>query len=456
VPSVCSSPSAPAVKPITFVEGCDFPRSSGSAELEQTRLTTVRQLRKRERKLLKRYRRAVSKGTPKEKRNALRAIQGSKAFLICAGIDANKSLRVRRRKSLAALMATASQLRWNSRSTEKAIITALPKKKGGVRTFWNFGIRSRTMQNAVCKLVSPYLVPQPHQYEYRSSSEGLRGVRAAIRRAKAAISEGNVWAATLDVRAFYPSFQAGQLGHMLPFLRKVICKFATADHYNAVLSKSTQQSADISHTMNADELLNQARLGGPQGSALSALLGGIIVSRLEWDSSVILINWVDDFILLGPSKESVKEAADALIAKVAALPGGHFSLKLRSLVHVEDYVLFLGHAIGHEDGIVQVTPAHADHLYERLEQIEEATCPYAFGNERHSPAAKEIVFKNIGDMFVVMKRWAEAFIECDDIEFHIEFVMQEIEVYRLAIGCSWDDLNAYDNQDLQSESWRYS
>ena len=170
--------------------------------------------------------------------------------------------------------------------------------------------------------------------------EILGGIGRVIQATKHAILGGNLWIARLDIIKFYESFTEELLREMQPLQKNVISLFATGGHMNAVVAMDQYYGHYDHH-----EAISQARRGIPQGSALSGKIASSTISLLKWSAATLLFNWADDFLIVGESEAAVIEAGNTLIAKVSALPGGHFSLKLKHIGSAEDGFVFLGHRI---------------------------------------------------------------------------------------------------------------
>ncbi len=205
--------------------------------------------------------------------------------------------------SLAELFAPPrAGIKWNVPSVEPVHVWAKPKSNFQYRAICDFGPKNRTMHYALRKIREVYFVPRPFQYDV-GREEGY-GLSRAIKRVKSELLEGNVWAATLDIKSFHPSFEEKELYEILLLPKKVIANIAVGTHLNIILSDTVPWAI-------TDIIMDQARRGGPQGSALSPLIGSMIISRLNWSSALPMFNWVDNFLILGPTKEAVTAAAKA-------------------------------------------------------------------------------------------------------------------------------------------------
>jgi hypothetical protein len=435
---------------ITLVENTEFPASPGTADEEVARVAKLRKFRKRERKLLGRVRRKDAGSDLKAQRNMVREWQGSAAYRICGAVRANKKLPLARRGSLAELFEMGNRASWNAISDEKVHIHIQPKSGSKFRTVSDFENRNRMMHYAAVGAVFPNLNPKPFQYEFKGKGE-FGGISAAIQDIKASILAGNRWAARLDIKAFYESFTEEQLCKLLPLLKNVVRQFATGNYMNAV-----REDGPYNAYYNLDDVIDQARRGITQGSALSPKIGSAIIAQLAWDAQTFLANWVDDFLILGSSEEEVRDAANTLIAKVAALPGGHFSLILKDVRHASDRIVFLGHAITLLGSEVEIEPAFFVDFYGPLEKMEKRLGPMIYMlSEPNSQAQKVEALEIIGDMWVFARSWADAFKACDHMHEDLAAVECDVRNHAYAAGVSWEDICSYQNSDARWKR-RYS
>jgi hypothetical protein len=435
---------------ITLVENTEFPASPGTADEEVARVAKLRKFRKRERKLHSRLRRKDAGSDLKAQRKMVREWQGSAAYRICGAVRANKKLPLARRVSLADLFDIGNQGSWNNSSDEAVNIHILPKQEGRFRTISNPGLENRMMAYAAEGAIFPNLQPKPFQYEFKGKGE-FGGISAAMNDIKAFILAGSVWAARLDIKAFYESFTEEQLCKLLPLLKNVVRHFALGNHMNAVVKDGPYNAY-----YNLQDVIDQARRGVIQGSALSPKIGSATIAQLNWNAKQFLVNWVDDFLILGCSEEEVRDAANTLIAAVAALPGGHFSLVLKDVRHAKDRIIFLGHAITLSDSEVEIEPAFSDDFYCPLEKMEERLGPLLYMlNKQISPSDQAEALEIIGDMWVFARSWASAFKACDHMEEDLEAVELDVRNHTEAAGGSWKEICSHHNPDARWKR-RYS
>lgn len=425
--------------PDNFIQVDDsrFPPSNDGADADL--LKKLKRMRKADKKRLARHKAAVKVGTPGRQKMTMRACVSSAGFRICAAVDANKKLVREKRRSLSELFETASNLRWSKSLDEESALRRRNKPGGGKRPYFDFEIGNRTRFKALCRLYAPFFVPAPFQYHDRGKGHG-GGVSLAIRELRKALI-ANPWVIHLDIKDFFPSFTENGIRQLVPLLGRM-APHAMGDHLDNVVLKDAQSYESISH------IISQARMGGPQGSAFSSLLSMIIVSRMTWESSLPLFNMYDNFLIVGPTKEAVLEAANTLIAKVSALPGGDFKLHEKSFGHVSDGFEFLGHDLRMNDqGKIEIEPTTTNQLLGRLEPL------FVKLKAEAGKGNKPKAVRMMGEIWCLTRSWANIFRECDDAQFWLNEVKSDLEPIRQKFGITWKEMNAFRPPGATWKGW---
>lgn len=329
--------------------------------------------------------------------------------LLTSAVAANASLKPHMRKPLEVLFNIAKTLNFGQPLAEAVSVYAEPKSSGGYRAIHNPGIRHRTAQNAIMRVLGAYFVPRSFQFTHS-------GVHAAMKRVKQAIKGGYFYSARLDIKDFYPSFELEKLVPELPLPIEVVEHAVVGRQMKVVMDQEfTKQGvayASLPHTHK--DLLIQARLGLPQGSSCSPIIGMYVVSRLVWPSmpSVVLINYVDDFLLLAPDPNVLDWAIGELTSAVAHLPGGHFNLVLKAQRQVAKGFEFLGHRLQLVNGTLRTEPTgtNVQSFISQINFYEEK-----IGNLKFplSEVDKERALEWAAAQFAIINGWKQAFVECD-------------------------------------------
>jgi hypothetical protein len=397
---------------VTIVEHYQFPASDGAPSDEIGRLKTLQKARKTLAKRRSQVRELASTGQTKKAAARIWSALNGHSALICAGVDNEKNKPASDRKSLAEVFELASECQWSMPPNEPVTVWAKKKGSGEFRPICDFGPKRRLMNTALSGVLRCTLIPQPFQFDCGKNAPS--GIPGLIHTVKLAIGAGYVWAVVLDIERFFSNFTKEGLVTLLPLRKKLITHFVLGDQLAFTMHGS-------SHVAPL-ELLQQASLGAPQGSPVSAIVGTMIVSKLTIPKGVRLFNFADNFLVLGTSKSSAESAADALIAQVQGLPGGHFTLKTKQkCTHVNSGISFLGYSMQVKKKILAVTPANLGDFEAALNRYDNKISRLIFGLGKGTPEDLSRAKKLVGDAFLMIESWAAFFRECDP-----EVVQEEV------------------------------
>lgn len=430
----------------TMVDNSAFPISPDGEDA--SRIRELSRCRKRERKLKKRFRSAIDGGGKSQQASRLRAFQGSRAIRICAAVDVNKKQPEKYRKCLQELFSLGT-ISWNKPVDEESVVKAKPKSNGKFRVTHRLDTGNSTIMRSWCRLLEHFLKPKPFQYEFRGMAYAIRDVRKAI-------LAGNVFVAHLDIKEFFANFTEEGIRKLVPLLKGVPLH-AMGEH----LVKVVLQDKSVSESLK-DTILFEARRGGPQGSALSAILAQIIVSRLNWDSDLPLFNYADNFLILGPTKDAVTKAAIALRENVSNLVGGHFDLATKFEGHASERFEYLGHILTLEKSGITTEAASCGRLMSRLEALDRQASKRLYpvsGADKSgsvkvlSPAMLQEAFVLVGRMWQLTNSWCQVFKECDEIEEVRALVRCQVEEHRKALETTWKALDNFRHPEGYWKDW---
>ena len=141
----------------------------------------------------------------------------------------------------------------------------------------------------------------PHQYATRG------GVHAAIRHTKQALIDGYVWAVELDINDCYPSFDEEKLSNLLPLTKEVTEHVILSRHLNLSSGfKRVRNSPGDDQEGDAiiPGAISPARLGIPQGSAVSPIVAEamVAIALKQVPSLGVIIAYADNILLLAKTK----------------------------------------------------------------------------------------------------------------------------------------------------------
>ena len=364
--------------------------------------------------------------------------EGSDARLASA-ITANKKLKPRARQTLEWCLKVPSLLDFAKPLSEPVPVYPKPKKSGGFRMIHNPGLLHRTSQDIVVRIMGAYHAPRPFQFTDR-------GVHAAIKQTKEAAIKGHVHVARLDIKDFYPSFDHEKLVAELPLRKEVVEHIVLGRCMEVVMDpESMKGSSAVSSLPHApDILLMVARLGIPQGSACSPIVGGYCMSRLAWKptKSVVLVNYVDDFLLLSKSPKLLDKAIGKLTDAVAKLPGGQFELKLKATRDASKGFDFLGHRLQFVDGKLTTSPmpGNVESFWNRVTPIETKLCNLVFAIGKAGKYDKDQALEYLAQLVAKLDGWLSAFRECDDAKSEVMFLIEEVSGWCTILGVTPDQV----------------
>jgi hypothetical protein len=399
----------------------------------------------RGKKLLARYRRAITKGQSAEFA-ALGDLLNSYAFKVFAAYEANRKLSPLRRRIPLQLLVTAKQLFWDTPLTRKEQLIVKPKSSGSVRAFYDFGFERRTIFEGLTQILRQHLALRPFQYDHK-------GLAAAIKAVRARIEKGHVHVRHVDIRNHYASFVAEKLVDELPLPTGVVDRWVMASCIP--IGEIVKRGRNILGS-NTD-LRSVAHQGIPLGSALSSTIALLIGSKLAWKTpaGAFLVNIADNYLIMAKSKSVADKAGSALVSAVEALPGGHFTLKSKLGDYANDGFAFLGHWIRLCDGKVKIhpTPTNEDRFFNRLRKLDKLLWKCLTGPEKDDPEVVELAHATAGRMWVYARSWIAAFSACDDIGSYLEPIAITMKPMIAKLGISVADLDKYESLEA---SWTFA
>lgn len=324
----------------------------------------------------------------------------------------------------------ANAFKWGYQIQETVAVLLVPKGAGGHRLVCDFGPAWRSAAYGLKPILEMHLrtVAKPFQHFFE-------GYKSAIREAKTRISAGFEYACHLDIKDFYPSIRISALGPVLPLPMGVaghVCALNDAH----VVTRGGPPSNWV------DSLSEQARLSLPQGLPIAPLIAEIVIANLVWKNApgIVMINFADNFLILGKSEARVDKAAKALRAKLEALAGGPFVLKPAAVVHLSEGCEFLGHDLQLlPDGLLTRPSFMAQEECSQTLQEYENSIDSLFSPQKDLLGDKQEVLAVAGKMRAYLSSWLAAFSECDGID---EFIVAFESMLSACLG-------AYDIGDVE-------
>lgn len=410
----------------TLVDQVPFPASpNGDLDL----LKDLGRSRRRARKLRRRYGRSVVSG--KGQSGAARAYFTSGAVRFYEVVEAAKRMPLKKRRSLSELKSAAGVL-VHKPIKEPVQVRAKLKSNGDFRPICSFGVQHRAAQRIVCALLRPYVHEQPWQYDGK-------GINAAISRLIVLLEQGYTHVKHLDVKEYFGSFVAEQLPHALPLPKEVV------DY--AVVGKK-MMAKTRTHLVSPYPLLPKACRGIPQGSVASPLVATTVMSLLNWQppAGTAMINYVDNFLLMGGSAEAVGAAELSLRAALSLLPGGNFSLDLKEASTAEEGFAFLGHRFLMVNGKVEIWPtAENDNRFDAEWSRRKGTANKKVKEYLDNPndSTRHDAFTALAGAHAYAKAWTQAFRACRVVEVYQKSTLDDVTGLLKQMGATVSALKPY-------------
>lgn len=401
------------------LDGVEWPVGSQTLQERKSMVRKVTRARKQTDKKLAGYTAALKAGNKTEARKIADQYMKSYSGRLVAVVDQNRRRRRDQRYTLTKCHKIAAGIKAHKPCDEKVWVSLKPKKSGGKRVIQNFGLRRRSAQRMVRTILQLRVSPQKWQFT-------LKGVQNAIRIVKEFDPSPDTWVARLDITDFYGSFTCGGLNVSLWDIPKSIVK-------NTLLGEGSNIHYYHMYDFPMESYTKAARQGVPQGSVVSPLIGALAVSQIAWepDDGVVLINYVDDFLILAPSKEKLEKAIFALDSAVTQeLPGGNFHLKHEHLGTFSEGVDFLGHSFSFETEksvvdkkyvfeemfVIMPTPSVFKRLGDNVDTMSDKikVAKKLFvkkGSEKH----RDTFVSRLAELYAHLRGWKESFSECDPV-----------------------------------------
>lgn len=421
-----------------YIDEVPFRHNLSAAELAEAG-ALIQHARGTTRKMREQLRISIKLGNTGDEEHAKALLLSSQESLLIAAIRGNGKLKPKHRQSLERCLSVPDELTFDAPLNEPVPVRPEPKKWGGVRMLHNHRLYHRTGQHMILKVMGEYFQPRPFQYT-------MRGVPAAIAEAKKLVNAGYVFAARLDIKDFFPSFDPDQLRLELPLPKGVVEHGVVGRHMKVTMDQETRTGHSCPDSLPLTYLLLLARLGIPLGSACSPIIGAYCLSRLSWVQidGVAIINYADDFLLLALSQKQLEKAIGELTGAVAIHPGGHFELKLKQVKNVTKGFEFLGHHLRMKGGELMVTPTEANlqDLWTRLNHLDTKAGKAAYPAGPHSTVNKKAALALLAEMLTLVEGWTGAFRECDDPTRYQAHAMIILEQWLEQLGVSIGQVKA--------------
>ncbi|MBI5164355.1 MAG: maturase [Magnetospirillum sp.] len=177
-------------------------------------------------------------------------------------------------------------------------------------------VENRIVQRAILDTLSTKCRAVQAVLDIPTSVGGIEGVDAALAQVVQAMAEGATWCVRSDIPQFFTKIP-----------KQVVETFITEATEDVDFTALFRAAVEVG-LANAEQLGDEARLfptadiGVAQGSALSPLIGNILLREFDRQlqgRGVTCIRYIDDFVLLAPTRASALAAFRSAKALLAAL-----------------------------------------------------------------------------------------------------------------------------------------
>jgi hypothetical protein len=373
---------------------------------------------------------------------AVRAYLSSRAVRVSGAYNYYRHRFPNRPVNLRHVLSVASSFKWNAPIAESVTLFTMPKGSGGRRLICDFGPIWRSAAYGLRPLLELRLNASKHPFQYF-----FLGYKKAIARARHLLAAGPRFICNLDIQNCYPSVNVSQLGKLLSLPQGVVDNVCALKDAHVVWKGDQHDPKGF--------LTEKIRWSLPQGLPIAPLIAAIIISTLAWKSipGVVLINFADNFLLVGKSKKAVTKAADALRAEVKALAGGSFCLKPAEVVSSEEGFEFLGHDFQWlADGLLLRPSSSAEDECARVFQSYERELNSLYSPKKLPLVPKKQALKIAGRMKTYLLSWCAAFDECHGINQQRAALESAMQHCLAPLGIAMDQLGRF--YDASAEfSW---
>jgi len=423
------------------IDGAVFPHSMSASALKAAR-KTIEQARISTKSLMEKLQKSIASRDAIAQKGILAALPSNKDILLTCAVAANKTLKPKKRQPLESCLEVANSLSFDKPLSEIVPVYPKPKSGGGVRMIHDHGLHHRTGQKLVQLFLSPFFKPRSFQYTYK-------GVHAAVSEVRKRLQMGYVYIGRYDIKSFYGSFHDRKLSSTLPVPQGLVDYVAVGRHMKVKMKSVNRWGDNVSPSiasLSFGDLLSAACRGIPHGSTCSPLVSSYCMSQLRWPAmpELVLVNYADDFLLMGRSMQLLQKAGQVLVAAVGNLPGGQFELVCKCTGEAKDGFSFLGHQFRSEGGCFKVRPTerNLEHFWKKFLDLDQHVWPYVYPVNLSKKDAFPLAVEGLARLAAFVQGWRAAFSACDDPDRWIGDAPKQIGEYRKALGISSHELEA--------------
>lgn len=405
-----------------------------------------------EKNLLASYEFAVSAADKKEINKLKFRYLNSKKVWLANTLAANAGLKIGQRHGALRCLNVAKQMGIKS-LPPKEKVTCYPKNKpsGGVRMIFRFGLRYRTCQLVIRKMLNPHIKEKPWQYDFKPQSDAILKIRKDM-------ENGFVHWQKRDIKNFFGSVHGKSIPKVLPLHKRLVEETCVSRSLNAekdVLSSGKLKTFSKGPLSKHREL---ARRGIPQGAISSSSIAAYISSLLDIEvpKGIRLFGYVDDYLVLGKSRKKTKLFAQNLKAAIASLPGGDFLLIRKSSLISTENLVFLGYEFALQDGKVDllVPGVSVIDMQKKIEDFGQ-TVQINLETTAKNKLEKSEVEYEFGLVWKQLEGWSTYFKFASNLEEQSSMLITAVSEYAEAFNLTLKDVQAFSKKHFGGSQMKY-
>ena len=360
---------------------------------------------------MRRMKTLVAAGKTNEARVCQRGYLTSMAAKIVAVVEACDDLRRKHRFAPdgSQIISVAKQVDPFHDPGEKVTISRKDKGQGSYRIIHEFEIINRARQKLVLNALRPFRSIDPRQF-----MTGNGGRDAAIQRVLDLLPRYE-WMTELDIRDFYPSIDRGCVPQLMPIAGRVTSSTILLEEAEKTprTRKNIRDNRHNHHDMDGRCMSEDSQRGLPQGASTSPIVGDMVIAEImrELPPELPVVNYGDNFLILGRTREDVEEAWKLLEAAVMRRHAGPLELAVKQpATRCADGFDFLGYRFNKIGGNQVVLP-NEKNMLKLLWLVARQLRRYKHGlDDADQTKAK---------LRPAIKSWMAAFALCPTIDFEV-------------------------------------
>lgn len=320
----------------------------------------VRRSSKHEKHLRREIHKAHRAGKKKRTRQAVYRYLQSYDAKLAAGAEAYRDLKQHQRPKVDLLPGIAENLDPFVGTDEDVFVVFKEKSDGNFRPIMQFGIRNRALQIMARHILGAQADLLPNQFAIRG------GIRKAIERVVKNLNDGFRHTAEIDLSNCYGSFDEEGVVKVLPLPERVTRRILLSCSLSLVGSNLHQSFGPVITLEDKQEVedvlaedMAAARLGIPQGSAVSPLVAEMLLAPVIASVPKIapVVVYADNILVMARDENDLASMSTALFQSTKNSPVGQLWPKVVASGKPGESFDFVGHRLIPASGGYRVEPS---------------------------------------------------------------------------------------------------